>query len=160
MKKIIAILVSFLFVASTLSFASATVDFDSSSIDCCDPANFHIDKTSVKVGETFTTYYYKSWMGGCTPTIISGADLVEKIRVNEYKNGQLYRSFDLTKGEVFHGVAGESYLEEVYRAVKPGKVVFSVPNTFNCNGKVEVTITSRALPMDKFFKLFGFGKKD
>ena len=99
-------------------------------------------------------------MQGCTPTIVSGADLVEKIRVNEYKNGQLYRSFDLTKGEVFPGVAGESYLEDVYRAAKPGKVVFNVPNRVDCAQQVEVTIKSRALPMDKFFKLFGFGKKD
>jgi len=153
MKKIIAILVSFLFVASTLSFASATVN---GWHDCCDPANFDISTTSVKVGETFTVYHY-SW--GCTPTITEGEDLVEKIHVDVYFMGELFGSYD-PRTERVPDSSPFTWYEITYRAVKPGKVVFSVPNSSNCNGKVEVTIKSRALPMDKFFKLFGFGKKD
>jgi len=151
MKKIIAILISFLFVASTLSFASATVN---GWHDCCDPANFDISTTSVKVGETFTVYHY-SW--GCTPTITEGEDLVEKIQIDVYWNGTFDGSYD--PKIQYPPSCPECWFDVTYRAVKPGKVVFSVPNSSNCNGKVEVTIKSRALPMDKFFKLFGFGKK-
>ncbi len=59
-----------------------------------------------------------------------------------------------------------NYLEETnpegnvhhFKAIRPGKV------TFNCGscdeGTVTVTILKKSLPIDKFMKLFGFGKKD
>jgi hypothetical protein len=156
MKKIMVILISLLFIVSTWGVAAATQETDSSSIDCCNPMNFNISKTSVKVGETFVVYYYKSWAGGCYTYNVNAQDgLVEKILINVYRNGKLAETYDLRKGDIFPGFAGESYIEDVYIALKPGKAFF---NTANC-GETQVTISSRALPMDKFMKIFGFGKE-
>ncbi|HOC77489.1 MAG TPA: hypothetical protein PKO31_02220 [Methanofastidiosum sp.] len=150
MKKIIAILISFLFVASTLSFASANGGYD-----CCDPEKFYVSKTSVKVGETFAVYYYQSFVSGCYAYEVNPKDeLIEKILINVYKDGKLFVSYDLRKGETLPGYIDECYIEEVYKAVKPGKVDFI--RTKTC--KETVTISSRALPMDKFMKFFGLGK--
>jgi len=156
MKKIIAILISFLFVASTLSFASATVDFDSSTIDCCDPANFDIDKTSVKVGETFTvTVQYPCLF------CLEGAGFEHPCDVMIVWSTLTVGppEYPFPPGSPIERVS-EEYLGDgkhiiTLRAVSPGKVSFITSKT--C--KETVTITSRALPMDKFFKLFGFGKK-
>jgi hypothetical protein len=151
MKKIFAILISLLFVASTLSFASANGGYD-----CCDPEKFYVSKTSVKVGETFAVYYYQSFVSGCSYNVNTEDELVEKIIINVYRDGKLFESYDLRKGENIPGYANECYIEEVYIAVKPGTAVFY---TSNC-GEKKVTIKSRALPMDKFMKFFGLGKKD
>ena len=152
MKKIIAILVSFLFVASTLSFASARVN----GYDCCDPANFHIDKTSVKVGETFTVTVRDHCL-----FCLEGAGFEDPCDVmivwSTLMIGPPQYPFPL--GSPIERVSVEDLGDGKYiitlRAVKPGTVVFSVSE---CGTKT-VTISSRALPMDKFMKFFGFGKE-
>jgi len=153
MKKIIAILISLFFVASTFSVASIMAF---RCPDCCDLEDFDISATSVKVGETFTVYYF-TW--GCTPTLLNPEDgLIEKIRVDLYRNGQFLESYD-PKIQMPPSCP-DCWFKETYRAAKPGKVVFNVPNRVDCAQQVEVTIKSRALPMDKFMKFFGLGKKD
>ncbi len=178
MKKIIAILISLLFVASTLSFASANGDYDSSSIDCCDPANFDIDKTSVKVGETFTVLFNSL----CMPEIadVDQEEFIEKINFKIYdSNGNILANFDPREPYWPHlQFAPDIWYSWTYKAVKPGTVVFKGGCDIECEeGPCEgfafcsdcylvckcsktVTITSRALPMDKFMKFFGLGKKD
>jgi len=158
MKKIIAILVSFLFVASTIGFASARPESDFSTIDCCDPANFEIDKTSVRVGETFTV----SFNSFCIPQIKDEdqEEFIEKINFKIYdSNGNITENFDpRIDDEDWPALPGgpDIWWDWTYKAVKPGKVDFVTSKT--C--KETVTITSRALPMDKFMKFFGLGKKD
>ena len=44
-----------------------------------------------------------------------------------------------------------------YRAISPGKITIAA-GSMSC--LQDVTIFPRALPMDKFMKIFGFGKKD
>lgn len=148
MKKIISVLISLLFIASTFGIVSLLGE----GPDCCDPDNFDISTTSLKVAETFTIFHY-SW--GCTPTNLNEEEgLIEKIRVDVYKNGELIGSYD-PKIEM-PPTSPECWFEVTYKAVKPGTVVFSVPGC----GTRTVIITPKALPMDMFMKLFGFGQKD
>ena len=173
-----AILISFLFVASTIGVASATIDYDSSSIDCCAPENFTISPTSLKVGETFTV----SFNSLCMPQIADEdqEEFVEKINFKIYdSNGNILNNFDPRNPDWPPlQFAPDIWYSWTYKAVRPGAVVFQGGCDIKCEeGPCEgfalctecypvcecsktVTIKSRALPMDKFMKFFGLGKKD
>ena len=160
-----AILISLLFVLST--FGVGTI---MAGIDCCNPVNFHIDKTSVKVGQTFTVFYSFP----CRE-LTDGKDLIEGLLVSVYNaDGSLSHSFDPDIGGGDEPCYGCMY-GVTYRALKPGKVTFytgCIENGSNntesledfydshCECSKTVTITSRALPMDWIMKKFGLGNKD
>ena len=179
MKKIMAILLSLLFIASTFCFASAYSESDSTAIDCCDPDNLDFSRTLVRVGDTFTISYSAMFPGPCgSPFEEEG--LVELIHVNIYdENGALIYSFDprtIPPGEAIQ-VLPEWWEEKTYRAVRPGTAVFLIDCTLICDTILgcegpgcaicsyedcqcykTVTIKSRALPMDWIMKHFGLGK--
>jgi len=156
MKKIFAILISLLFVGTTFGIASVTAN---GSPDCCDPDNFNISKTSVRVGETFVLKVQY----GCF-FCLEGAGFAHPCDV------QIVWS-TIINGPPDYPYPSESPIETVdvenlgegnyiitFRAVSPGTLVFK---NINCsNEETKVTILPKSLPMDKFMKIFGFGQKD
>ncbi len=64
-------------------------------------------------------------------------------------------------------ICEEGYLEEIsdidgyvtYRALNPGKVTFCYDCKSESSTCSTITILPRSLPMDKFMKIFGFGKE-
>ncbi len=156
MKKIFAILISLLFVLGTFGFASAVSESDSSTIDCCDPTNFDIDKTSVKVGETFTvTVQYPCLF--CLEGVSFEHPCDIQIVWSTLINGP--PEYPFPPGSPIERVGVENLGDGKHiitlRAVSPGTIVFK-----NEDCSKTVTITSRAIPMDKFMKFFGLGNKN
>lgn len=176
MKKIFSILISLLFIGSTFWIASVLAE--SNGIDCCAPENFHISRTSVKPGETFTV----SFNSFCIPQITDEdqEEFVEKINFKIYDgNGNILANFDPRDPDEPSLPSGSDiWWEWTYKAVKPGAVVFgmncgtdcyTIPNCSGdncevcnqiCNCYKTVTISSRALPMNWIMNKFGLGNKD
>ena len=89
MKKLIAVLISLLFIASTFGFASAYSESDSTAIDCCDPVNFDFSRTLVRVGDTFTISFSGKFLNECNE-IAEEEGLVELIYVKIYEIGRAH----------------------------------------------------------------------
>ncbi|HOE93686.1 MAG TPA: hypothetical protein PLK11_05555 [Methanofastidiosum sp.] len=164
MKKIFAVLISLLFVASVFGVAS---------LSATDKATATPER--VKVGQIITvTSTYNPCAFNDTPP--KCYDPTIKIYDPSIKNKLNYPYiFDLTFEE-FQDAS--SYVTKLsgpiktsdgiwtwtYRANFQGTIVFGAPYHINSPPEYRlisnpVTITSNSLPMDKFFKLFGFGKK-
>lgn len=161
MKKIFAVLISLLFVASVFGVAS---------LSATDKATATPER--VKVGQIITvTSTYDPCAFNDTPP--KCYDPTVKIYDPSMKNISFYPDMGF---ETFQDAS--SYVTKLsgpietsngiwtwtYRANFPGTIVFGTPSIINSppEGRIEsnpVTITSNSLPMDKFFKLFGFGKK-
>ena len=131
MKKLIAVLISLLFVGSTF-WIGAIMAPPNGHVDCCSPGNFHISRTSVKPGETFTV----SFNSLCIPQIIDEdqEDFVEKINFKIYDgNGNIIADFD-PRDPDWPSLPGEPDIryEWTYKAVKPGAVVFGMSCGWDC----------------------------
>jgi len=185
MKRIIAILISLIFVIGVFGVASVAEPCDLPGVSTirvgdtffvyspcpiCDGADFLEDSnpggggghhyyTAKKPGEVRFCYRCGPEQIGCkTVTILPPCNLPDEITV---RVGDTFTLKDSCKP------CDESYLDDKYlgdgvhqfKALKPGKVSFC----YIC-GDPEycstVTILPRALPMDKFMKIFGFGKKN
>lgn len=183
MKKIIAILISLLFIGSTFGIASVVAPCDYPSVNTirvgdiffvyspcpiCDGADLlHDDNPSGLGGHHYYTAIKPGkvrFCYGCGPepiycktvTILPPCNLPDEITV---RVGDTFTLKDSCKP------CDESYLEDTdlgdgvhqFKALKPGKVSFC----YSC-GDPEycstITILPRALPMDKFMKFFGLGK--
>jgi len=154
MKKLIAVLISLLFVGST--FGVGTI---MAPIDCCDPDNFDFSRTFVHVGDTFTI----SFNSLCIPQIIDEdqEDFVEWINFKIYDgDGNILANFDPKDPDWPCLPANPNiWYDWTYKAVKPGEVVFGMGCFSPCRCSKTITITSRALPMLKFMKILGLGKE-
>lgn len=174
MKKIIAILISLLFIGSAFGMGSLL----GNDIDCCSQENFDISRASVKVGETFTVSFNSS----CIPQILDEdqEEFVEKINFKIYdSDGNIIENFDprdLDEPDLPGG--SDIWWEWTYKAVKTGTVDFgigcgtdcySIPGCEGegclicnqiCNCSKTVKITSIDLPMNWIMKKFGLGNKD
>jgi len=126
MKKIFAMLISLLFVASVFGVAS-TMAFE---FDVC--AVTSVSENTVRVGDIFTF----TAQTDAIPTI-TGTGKIEIVSGPTHVTGIVYTT--------------------TYRAISPGKVTIKAGD-ISC--LQDVTIFLRSLPMDKFMKIFGFGKKD
>ncbi len=153
MKKIFAILISLLFVVSTFGIAS------SDDPDCCDPENFDISKTSVKVGETFTltVNYYCLFC-------LEGVGFEDPCDVQTVWSTLIIGppQYPFPSGSPIEVIGVQDLGSDRYiitmKAVFPGTLVFK--NTNCSNEETTVKILPRSLPMDWIMKKFGLGKKD
>jgi hypothetical protein len=135
MKKLYAIVISLLFVVSVYGVASFAAVCEDCPTCTCGQTNYHIDKTLVKVGETFT--FSKNNL--CT--------------YNESATpGSLEQTIQFVSGSTEGG-----WSTVTFRAISPGIVTFT---NVKCGEVVTVKIQPKALPMDKFMKFFGFGQQD
>jgi len=145
MKKIFAILISLLFVASVFGVAStmAFVDY---------PDKVTATPESVKVGDliTVTTNFYSCQ----DPDIIADGDKLKG-------DAELVSRPEMTTAKGLEPV-DETYTW-VYRATAPGtiKFDFTVEEFGAIGSRISnpVTITTNAYPMLKFMKILGFGKE-
>jgi len=185
MKKILAILVSLLFVASTFGVASilsGPVEDECSSCDglnpcLCEGSSYGISMTTVRVGQTFTITHNKQetywqwikvddstrtdiWYNEVLPNGLPvRLGLVELIDFRAYyTDGSSYGYKEAFKKENL------DHTVYTFRAVRPGTVYF----TFKCNPRSEdpcccsneavpVKILPN-LPMDWILKKFGLGR--
>ena len=158
MKKIFAILISLLFVVSVFGMASLTAEEEATATP-----------ERVKVGQIITVtsnLYPCATVDECyDPTVkiydSSMLNWMSNLNFETYQDASKY----VTK------LSGPIKISEdpsiwawTYRANFTGTIVFGAPaypesppeNRVLTN---PVTITSNSLPMDKFMKFFGFGKK-
>jgi len=153
MKKLISVLISLLFVGST--FGVGTI---MAPIDCCAPENFELNRTSVKVGETFTlrvTYGCFFCLEGVGFENPCDVQIVWSTIINgppdfPYPSGSPIETVDVKN-------LGEGNYIITFRAVSPGTLVFK--NTNCSKEETKVTITSRSLPMNWIMKKFGLGEE-
>ena len=135
MKKIFAILVSLLFVASVFGVASATARTCEYEI---------IGPTSVQVGDTFQVKVMKNGCCSSGPTEVKGA--LELLCVTS----ECEKYEDIPGGILF-----------TYKALKVG--TYEKLFTIGCSEDewvyYGVTVTPKEYPMASFMKLLGFGKK-
>jgi len=180
MKKIFAILISLLFVASV--FGVATTMAFTEIIPYCDTEYYKLSSDSVKVGETFTISLTKVAMGDVT---IEGKS-VDEITLGIVANGKLpYRIGNVELVDVdYYGESGNlihdglvlpdcghgfpcwsqlspswdqvATITWTFRAVSPGKLT---AENKHCKDTITVTVLSKDLPFKFFAKLFGFGQK-
>jgi len=144
MKKIMAVLISLLFVLSTFGVASVAATYNGCN---CNQTNVVVPKT-VTVGQEFV-FLYKVECGSRHFTDSGSPNISEYIQViSEY---------------------GESgYMAFKYKALKPGTIYFCddqcstcAPNIYefkcytNC---LAVNIVKKEYPMDWILKKFGLGK--
>ncbi|NPV51326.1 MAG: hypothetical protein HPY60_09050 [Candidatus Methanofastidiosum sp.] len=137
MKKLYAIVISLLFVVSVCGIASlaATCTEGCGPTCSCSATNYHIDKTLITVGETFT---------------------FSKNNLCTYNESATPGSVDQTI-QFVSGYTEGGWSTATFRAISPGIVTFT---NANCGGAVTVKILPKSTPMDKFMKILGFGQKD
>jgi len=154
MKKIFAILVSLLFVASVFGITQTI-----GSPNCCDSTNFEVSKTTVRVGETFTLTV-NDYCLFC----LEGAGFEDPCDVmivwSTLYTGPPEYPFPLGSPIETVGVQdlGQHRYIITLKAVSPGTLVFK--NTKCFNEETKVKILPKALPMDWIMKKFGLGNKD
>lgn len=183
MKRVIAVLISLIFVIGVFGVASVAEPCDLPSVSTilvgdkfyvytpctiCDGADFLEDYyagggnhyyTAKKPGEVIFCYRCGPEPIDCkTVTILPPCNLPDEITV---RVGDTFTLKDSCKP------CDESFFEDTYfgdgvhqfKALKPGKVSFC----YSC-GDPEycstITILPKSLPMEKFMKIFDFGKKD
>ncbi len=140
MKKLYAIIISLLFVGSVfgvVSLAATCTDCDPPSPPSCScgQTNYHIDKTLVTVGETFT---------------------FSKNNLCTYNQSATPGPLDQTI-QFVSGFTEGGWSTVTFRAISPGTVTFS---NANCGGVVTVKILPKPTPMQQFMRIIGFGHKD
>lgn len=137
MKKLYAIIVSLLFLGSIFGIAPlAAVNPDPPLPSCtCGQTNYHIDKTLVTVGETFT---------------------FSKNNLCTYNESATPGSLDQTI-QFVSGSSQSGWSTATFRAISPGIVTFT---NVKCGEVVTVKILPKPTPMQQFMKILGFGQKD
>lgn len=144
MKKIFAILVSLLFVASVFGVAQTMAQTNCPGCKCDTESYYKISRTSVHVGETFTLSIKQE----CYP--IAGA-LEFKTEPGKFNETIQYDPATDLKTENGWTVA-------TFRAIRPGTLTI-INHCAQCNNdSIVVTITPKSTPMDKFMKMLGLGK--
>ena len=142
MKKIFAILISLLFVASVFGVAQTMAQVN---CDCpCDQEYYKISKTSVHVGETFTL----SARIGCLPGL--------KYDAEPWKFSEMIQ-YDETKDLVLNTETG--WATATFKALRPGTLTITNQCAGECDGEsIKITVTPKSLPMDWIMKKLGLGK--
>ncbi|MCC7573355.1 MAG: hypothetical protein KO464_08190 [Candidatus Methanofastidiosum sp.] len=153
MKKIFAILISLLFVASVFGIAQTMA---------VEPSQATPER--VKVGQIITVTTYEG-PEGYDPTVKiydpSMPNLMDEEEFETYQDASRY----VTKISGPIQISGDTTKWVwTYRANFSGTIVFGTPSEPGSPPEARiltnpVTITSNSLPMDKFMKFFGFGNK-
>lgn len=184
MKKIFAILISLLFVASVFGVASTMAQ-----IPCpCNEEYYKISRDSVKVGETFTISLTKIALLDCPNVRIEGKSIEEVDNEIIANGGFPYRIgpvdmigvdyYDAEGNLIYSGlVLGDcglgfpcwselypdadwnkvEWITWTFRAVTPGTL--DVTNdAVPCLDVEKVTVLPKSLPIDWIMKKFGLGK--
>ena len=183
MKKIFAILISLLFVASVFGVAQTMAQ-----VPCpCDEEYYKINRDSVKVGETFTISLTKIALLDCPNVRIEGKSIDEVTGEIVANGGFPYRIgpvdmigveyYDAEGNLIYSGLVlpdcgygfpcwsglypdadwGEvEWITWTFRAVTPGTL--DVTNNIPCLDVEKVTVLSKSLPMDWILKKFGLGR--
>jgi len=181
MKKIFAILISLLFVASVFGVATTMAQ----DAPYCETEYYKVSRDSVKVGETFTiSLSTANWpyplvkLGGLsideiTLKIIENGGLpyrigsVELVGIDYYgADGLIYSGLVLPCEMAVPGYPCWSALPDAdwsdvewvtwtFRAVTPGTL--SLSNQI-CHYTETITVTPKSLPIDWIMKKFGLGK--
>ena len=187
MKKLIAVLISLLFIGSTFGVASllsgTPTESPCSSCDghapcLCEGSSYGISMAAVKVGQTFTITHNKQesywqwikvddstrsfiWSEVVTNGLPVRLGLVELIDFRAYyDDGSSYGYNEA----YLKGTSGLDHTVYTFRAVRPGTVYFTfkcnpIPGPCSCCDRVvPVRITSKSYPMDWILKKFGLGK--
>lgn len=131
MKKLFAILVSLLFVASVFGVAQAMAGGGCE----CPPGT--ISQTSVQVGDTFTV----TRKAGCTYDITStpGTPVQTIVQVSS--------------------VTANGFETVTIKALRTGTVTFTNHDSVCSTDISRITITPKEYPFASFMKILGFGKK-
>jgi len=138
MKKLYAIIISLLFVGSIFGIAplaAVCIDCPPSPTCTCGQTNYHIDKTLVTVGETFT---------------------FSKNNLCTYNESAVPGSLDQTI-QFVSGYTEGGWSTVTFRAISPGTVIFT---NVKCGEVVTVKILPKSTPMKQFMKILGLGQKD
>ena len=171
MKKIFAVLVTLLFVASVFGVAQTMAGLNYS----CDDY-YRISRTSAHVGDTLTMSSDLEATGDIEIDAKSLADISDDIEAKgglPYQIGPLelinVEYFDENWALIYGGFAPDSYwvahptdyakikwIRWTFRGAKPGAITLT---NEECNEEVTITITPKASPMSAFMKILGFGKK-
>ncbi len=171
MKKIFAILISLLFVASVFGVAQTMAQ----GYDCNN--YYQISRNSAKVGDIITISILlmatgdieiedKS-IGNITTEIDSKGGLPYQIGPLELINVEYLRA-DWTPVHIgFLNQAQLAALPDIsevvwvrwtFRAFKPGTMSFTSDSESHCDDTETITVTPKSLPIDWIMKKFGLGK--
>ena len=144
MKKIFAIIISLLFVASVFGVALTMAQINCPGCPCESETYYNISRTSVHVGETFTLSIKQE----CYP---SQAALEFKTEPGKFSETIDYDPTTDMKIE-------NGWVIATFRALRPGTLTI-INHCAQCdNDSIVVTITPKSTPMDKFMKMLGLGK--
>lgn len=145
MKKIFAVLVTLLFVASVFGVAQTMAQINCPGCPCESEAYYTISRTSVHVGETFTLSIKQE----CYPSQAALEFKTEPGKFNETIDYDPTTDLKIENGMVI----------ATFRALRPGTLTI-INHCAQCaNDSIVVTITPKSYPMHHFMKLLGFGKK-
>jgi hypothetical protein len=140
MKKIIAILVSLLFLGSVVGITSLSAD--GLTVEC------YLDKNIVHRGE-YVTYTMKL----CNPG--GGSDYVTFLSIGSPPFLELV-SYDVELNTTYEIKPGECLeAKAVYRATDFGEI-----NECGPCGCFSLKVLPKPLPMQQFMKILGFGQQD
>ena len=135
MKKIFAILISLLFVASVFGVASIMA---LDPVPSCTCPHSTISQASVQVGDTFTV----TRKVGCTYNITSTPGTPAETIV-----------------QVSSGTS-DGFETVTIKALRSGTVTFTNHDTACSTDVSTIRITAKEYPFASFMKILGFGKKD
>ncbi|HOI76204.1 MAG TPA: hypothetical protein PLI06_01140 [Methanofastidiosum sp.] len=167
MKKIFAILISLLFIASVFGVAQTMAD-----VECdCEENYYKFSKTTVHVGETFTASIwglcifvpdkgilivedFEAWdnWDGTFPLSLGAVELIDLNYVDE--EGNVLSEDNPPEGPC------DFWIQGTYKAISPGTL-----NMKRYTGEDEYTVTAtvtvipKSYPMQQFMKILGIGKE-
>ncbi|KYC51994.1 MAG: hypothetical protein AMQ22_01056 [Candidatus Methanofastidiosum methylothiophilum] len=141
MKKIFAVLVTLLFVASVFGVAQTMAAPDCSGCNC-NEVYYTVSQTSVQVGDTFTASVKLGCLGGLDFDTSPG------------KFSEMIQ-YDPSKNLVINTETG--WATATFKALRPGTLAIS--NDCCPNDSITITMTPKSHPMFSFMKILGFGKK-
>ena len=166
MKKIFAVLVTLLFVASVFGVAQTMAGV---SYYCDD--YYRISRTSAHVGDTLTI----SLLLEATSDVNIGDKTINNIVTGIVANGGLpyqigplelinVEYFDENWNLIQSGFIPNptdpriKWITWTFRGAQPGTISFTSDEE-DCGDTVTITVTPKATPMSSFMKILGFGKK-
>ena len=143
MKKIFAIVISLLFVASVFGVAQTMAGSGCPTCTCVD--YFTVSQTTVQVGDTFTA----SIDIGC----LSDPDLENNFiwTTTPGKFSETIGFNDETDVKIENCT-----VTATFKALRPGTLIITHKG---CGDSVTITITPKEYPFASFMKILGFGKK-
>jgi len=134
MKKIASILISLLFVASTLGVSSVMAN----GVSC--EENLILEKTTVQVGDTFTFF-----LKDCVCILTSSPEY-------EFKTLDDGR-WDFGVAIVEANIPTDGGLNNIFQAVSPGTITLRCFCSSTCQKEFTIAVVPKEYPMDQFMKI-------